>query len=312
MGSVVLSVDAELGWGHHDLDSPPERRVEAGRPGWRALLDLLDTFSIPATWAVVGHLFLSECDRAHAAHPIDDGWFSRERDEWADRPDLRFAPELIAEIAEADPDHEIGCHTFSHVEFGREETTPTVARAELVASLEAAAELDVPAAMTSVVFPRNNVGHRDVLAEWGFTCYRGVRSGSDAPGASALRKIGNATLGAPPLVQPSVDEFGLVNVPASMYLFGFEGAVRRMCERLWEDPIVSAARRGINAAAKNDGIFHIWLHPNNLVTEADVERVRAVLAHVAHRRVLGDLRVETMSEVAARMVNDDATLPLPR
>ena len=311
MGSVVLSIDAELGWGHHDLDDPPAARVEAGRYGWRVLLDMLDTYGIPATWGVVGHLFLDDCDMVHAGHPLADGWFDREHGAWRNRPDLRFAPDLIVEIEEAQVDHEIGCHTFSGVQFDRPETTSEVARAELVASLEAAADAPVSASMTSVLFPRNSVGHRDVLAEWGFSCYRGRGPHRPTPGGNALWKIGNATLASPPLVQPAVDEYGLVNVPASMYLFGFEGPVRRVWERLWEDPILAAAKRGIEAAVESDGIYHLWLHPNNLVTDADVSRVQSVLSIIAHYRVERDLRVETMAEIAARVTNEDASVPIP-
>lgn len=295
MGTVVLSIDAELGWGFHDLETPPTRRVEAGRTGWDTLVELLDEYEIPATWAVVGHLFLNSCDGAHTLHPTPEGWFERERTEWARRPDLRYGPDLIEKIVSADTDHEIGCHTFSHVEFGNPSTTTEIAREELVASLEAAASRSPTPSMSSVVFPRNNVGHRDVLAEWGFTCYRGV-----SPGSGTFHKITRATVGHPPLVRPQIDEYGLVNIPASMYLYGFEGRPRRVVEQVWDDPIVRAARRGINAVADSDRIFHIWLHPNNLVGEAETERLRRVLTAVADGRDAGDVQVETMRAVSQR------------
>ena len=308
LGSVVLSIDAELGWGHHDLDSPPTDRVEAGRSGWRASLDVLDEHDVPATWAVVGHLFLQDCDGRHDGYPTPDGWFARERGEWADRRDLRFAPNLVDAVADADADHEIGCHTFSHVECGDPQTTPEMARAELVASLEAAASASVEPAMSSVVFPRNRVGHRDVLARCGFTCYRGTGPNADALGPSALRKAALAGGATPPLVEPSIDEFGLVDVPASLYLFGFEGTARRLCELVWRDPIVAAARRGIDAAARSDGVFHLWYHPNNLVTDGDVARLRAVVEYIDRRRADGGITVETMADVAQRVRSEaDAT-----
>ncbi|WP_049986717.1 polysaccharide deacetylase family protein [Halobellus rufus] len=294
MGTVVISVDAELGWGFYDLPTPPPDRLEAGRDGWRTLLDLFDHYRIPATWAVVGHLFLEGCDRTHPRHPLAGAWFERERTEWAHRPDLRFAPGLIQEIEAADVDHEIGCHTFSHVLFGDGTTSVEVARAELVAALEAAENAPVSAEMTSVVFPRNSVGHRDVLAELGFTCYRGVRPDTGSFGPKALRKMGT-----PPIVRPYIDEFGLVNVPASLYLFGFEGIARRLCEWVWDDPIVSRARAGVDAALREDGIFHVWLHPNNLTSDLDVERLRRIFGYIADRRERHGLRVATMAEVAS-------------
>ncbi|MDZ5810212.1 polysaccharide deacetylase family protein [Halorubrum sp. AD140] len=311
MGSVVLSLDAELGWGHHDLPSPPADRVEAGRNGWRDSLDLLDEYDVPATWAVVGHLFLHDCDGRHNSHPTPEEWFARERRAWSDRRELRFAPNLVAAIADADADHEIGCHTFSHVEFGDPRTTPEIARAELVASLEAAAAASIQPEMTSVVFPRNSVGHRDVIAQCGFTCYRGTSPTAEAFGPSAIRKIGYLVGSTPPLVEPRVDEYGLVDVPASMYLFSFEGPARRAFELAGRDPVVAAARRGIDAAARRDRVFHLWYHPNNLVTDGDVARLRAILEHIDRRRSEGGLRVETMADVARR-VTADAGRPAPQ
>lgn len=310
MGTFVLSIDAELGWGFQDATSPPTDRLDSGRIGWATLLDLLDTYDVPATWAVVGHLFLSNCDRVHAAHPAGVEWFERERGEWSDRPDLRFAPDLISEIADANADHEIGCHSFTHVDFGDDATTTEMARAELVASLGAASASSVPAAMSSVVFPHDSVGHRDVLAEWGFTCYRGPAPDSERFAPPLLRRLGDATVGPPPIVEPTIDEFGLVNVPASLHLFGLDGPARRICERVVGDPVVAAVRRGIEAVTEGDGVFHVWLRPNDLMTDEDVERLRTVLAHVAHCRDLAGLEVRTMREVSRRV--ESRIEPSPR
>ena len=301
MGSVVLSLDAELGWGFHDLDSPPIDRVESARDGWKRLLDYFDEFDVPATWAVVGHLFLEDCDGEHASHPVGNDWFDAERGRWRSRPDLRFGEGLIERVRGADVDHEIGCHTFSHVLYGDRRTDRALALAELEASIDAARARDV--SFSSFVFPRNVVGHRDTLAESGFSCYRGrapARRFDEAPLGRPLRKLAEATVDAPPLVKPHRDEFGLVNVPASLYLFGFEGVGRSVAESVWGDPVVAAARRGIDAAARRAGVFHMWLHPNNLVTPRDSRRMRTILAYLAERRDAGTVTIETMGEVAER------------
>jgi len=302
MGSVVLSLDAELGWGFHDLDSPPTDRVESARSGWERLVDYFDEFDVPATWAVVGHLFLDECDGEHASHPVERDWFDAERGRWRSRPELRFADGLIERVRKAKVDHEIGCHSFSHVLYGDRRTNRALALAELEASIEAARAHDV--SLSSFVFPRNVVGHRDTLAECGFSCYRGrapTRRLDEFPGGRPLRKLAEATIDAPPLVRPHRDEFGLVNVPASLYLFGFEGAGRSVAESAWEDPVVAGARRGIDAAARREGVFHMWLHPNNLVTPRDGRRMRKILAHLAQRRDVGAVTIETMGEVGDRI-----------
>ncbi|WP_226007294.1 polysaccharide deacetylase family protein [Natrinema salinisoli] len=295
MGSVVISLDAELGWGFHDLPNPPSERVEAGRRGWSVLLDLFSEYDIPATWAVVGHLLLDRCDGEHADHPAPDGWFERERGDWRDREDLRFGPDLVRETLESDVDHEFASHSFSHVLFGRPETDRELAVAELERSIEIATDWNQ--SVKSFVYPRNDVGHRDVLADHGISAYR-----SKSPTGYGVRCMFDLTvLNRSILVEPTIDEHGLVDIPASIFLFGFEGHARTVAESVWEDPMVALARYGIDEAATNDGVFHMWLHPNNLTHERDDRRMRAILAYLDQRRSETDLTVETMADVACRI-----------
>ena len=297
MGAVVFSVDAELGWGFHDLPDPPTRRVEAGREGWLTLLDIFDRYDVPATWAVVGHLMLDSCDGVHADHPAIDGWFDRERTSWRDRPDLRFGTDLVRQTVGGG--HEIACHTFSHVRFGDPRITPEIAAAELAAASDAAERFGVE--YDSIVFPRNAVGHRDRVADAGFTCYRS-REPAPATGAGrAAAKLRDALTARPSMVEPTVDEYGLVNVPPSLFLFGFEGRARTVATALGGDPIRRQARNGIDRAAETDGVFHMWLHPNNLCTPRDARRIDAIVEYAAQRREEDGLRIETMAETAARV-----------
>ncbi|MFC4438068.1 MULTISPECIES: polysaccharide deacetylase family protein [Natrialbaceae] len=294
MGSIVISLDAEIGWGFHDLESPPTDRVESGRRGWSVMLELCAEYDIPATWAVVGHLMLESCDGTHADHPAPEGWFARERNDWWDRDDLRFGPDLVRGILDSDVDHEFASHSFSHVLFGRSETERELAVAELERSIELATEWDQT--IDSFVYPRNDVGHRDVLAESGISAYRGR-----SPTRDGIRGVFDSTLrDRSMVVEPTVDEHGLVNVPASLFLFGFEGPARTVAESVWDDPMVVLARRGIDEAAASDGIFHVWLHPNNLTHERDDRRMKAILAYIDRCRSETDLTVETMADVARR------------
>ncbi|WP_232688712.1 polysaccharide deacetylase family protein [Halobacterium zhouii] len=294
MGTVVISVDAELGWGFHDLANPPARRVAAARGGWQRLLSLFDAHDVPATWAVVGHLFERHCDRTHADHPLGPDWFRRERGSWRDRPDLRFGRGLITDVRDADVGHELASHTYSHVQFG--DVTRDVARAEVEASVAAAREFGVDT--HSFVFPRNNVAHQDVLADAGIRCYRGA---NPSP-ASSVEKLRNALVDSrsPPLVHPERDEHGLVNVPASLFLYGFEDRPRDIVTPVRGDPILRQVEAGLDAAASDEGVLHLWLHPNNLVDASAERRMNRVLTAVAAHRDAGDVTVETMQAVAER------------
>ncbi|MFC4551462.1 MULTISPECIES: polysaccharide deacetylase family protein [Halorussus] len=305
MGSVVLSLDAELAWGFHDLEDRREERVSAARDSWGYLLELFDEFEVPATWAVVGHLMQEACDGKHADHPTPDGWFEHDPGTRESRDEPWYGASLVDAVEDADVDHELGCHTYSHVEFAH--TSREIASAEMRKCVEVAEDRGL--SVDSVVFPRNYVGHRDVLAAYGVKCYRGTqprRWYDRGLLGSASKLLGWPTgLVSPTLVTPTVDEFGLVNVPASLFLFCFEGRARTMVERVTDDPIVSMAKRGIDRAAEEDGVFHMWLHPNNLKDERDFARMRAIVEHVARVRDRRGLAVKTMGEVAADLRDDE-------
>ncbi|WP_435174417.1 polysaccharide deacetylase family protein [Halorussus sp. AFM4] len=309
MGSVVLSLDAELAWGFHDYETMPDDRVGEARESWLRLLELLDDYDVPATWAVVGHLLLDSCDGEHADHPVDDHWFERDPGTWEGRDDRWYGEQLVDAIEDADADHEVGSHTFSHVVM--DEVSREVAAAEIRECVELAERRGD--SLDSLVYPRNYVAHRDVLAAYGVKCYRGnqPRRWYDRGLAGSAAKLLGWPTGAvsPTLVTPEKDEYGLVNVPASLYLFCFEGRARSAVERVAGDPIVSMAKRGIDRASSEQGVFHMWLHPNNLTEERDFRRMEAILEHLAEVRDTTPLSVRTMGSIAADFKDDE---PLPR
>ena len=305
VGSVVISLDAELAWGFHDLQEPPATRIERARGSWLDLLGLFEEFEIPATWAIVGHLFLEECDGRHEDLTTPEGWFSSDPGGRTDEGNVWFAPDLVRAVRDADVDHEIASHTFSHVEFGSEATTKPMAVSELRESTRLANVWDLE--LRSLVFPRNAVGHREVLSEFGFRSYRGVAPDRwyDGTGGEPIGKALSMTLGRtpPPLVTPTVDRFGLVNIPASLFLFSFEGLPKRVATAFGGDPVVRAAKRGIDAAAASEETFHLWLHPNNLTAPEDLERIRSVLEHLTTVESNTGLDVETMDRIATETLS---------
>ncbi|WP_221886626.1 polysaccharide deacetylase family protein [Halonotius roseus] len=309
-GTVVISLDAELSWGFHDQPTMPADRVANPRAAWAFLLRLFDEYEIPATWAVVGHLCLASCDGEHADHPAGTDWFARDPGGHATPRSAWFAPELVETIGNRAVDHEIGLHAFSHVEFGAAETSRAVADAELRQGLAAATAID--ASPSSFVFPRNNVGHRDRLAAHGLTCYRGrqPRRWYDLPPLPAVDTAGKLAtfalgLSGPPIVEPRVDEHGLVNIPASLFLFSFGGRPRDMLATLGGDPVVRQVERGLAALrTRPDGVLHLWLHPNNITTQQDRIRMSEIASLIADYREEYGIGVETMGAVADRVSQD--------
>ncbi|MFD1564327.1 polysaccharide deacetylase [Haloarchaeobius amylolyticus] len=294
------------------MESPPEQRIRNARTGWQRAIELFDSYSIPATWAIVGHLLLDECEGTHRDHPASEfGWFSADPGGDETESEQWFGLPLVEEIIDADTDHELGCHSFSHVVFDRNQITTEIATAEVRRCNAIAHERGL--SFSSFVFPRNVVGFRDVLSRHGFEAYRGASPPRWYDGSSLypFAKFATYTGGdtPPPLVRPVVDEHGLVDIPASLDLFSFEGIARRLAQSVGEDPVVRQAKMGIDAVTEREGVFHIWLHPNNLVRKSDFDRLRQVLSYIADKRDQGLLSVETMADVAQRVSEEDITNP---
>lgn len=237
---------------------------------------------------------MEECDGRHDDHPAGSDWFERERTDWKTRTDLRFCPELIKPLLDSSLDHDIGSHTFSHVVVGECDDRELI-RAELAMAQEAAESFGVE--YDSFVYPRNAVDHRDLLAEFGFRTYRGRRLLPE--GWRGTLETTRSTLNPRriPLSEPVVDGHGLVNVPPSLFLFGFQGSARRACQAIWVDPVVRQMTGAIDRAIREDGIVHAWLHPNDLTTHLNRERMRAIFEYVDRRRGDG-LTVRTMADIA--------------
>ena len=193
-GTMILSLDLELCWGRFDKRPVPLLEADSSeeRNQIKRLLFLMDRYEIPATWAIVGHLMLDECARndgkAHAdifPH-AEYSWF---RKDWyvydpctsAARSPGWYAPDIVEWIRKAQVRHEIASHSFAHIDYGDPECSASTARADLTAAVEAAGLKDIT--LKSFVFPRNQVGHLDVLREHGFRAYRGIdprfRNGSE-------------------------------------------------------------------------------------------------------------------------------------
>ena len=71
-GVFTLSIDYEFAWGYSDYDFTIEDKVRirkeieiVGR-----LIDLFEKYSVPVTWAIVGHLLEKDCSWENAVpHP---------------------------------------------------------------------------------------------------------------------------------------------------------------------------------------------------------------------------------------------------
>ena len=314
--TFVLSLDTELMWGSFHRMSPAQ--FEAGFPAVRGViarvLALLDRYEIPATWAVIGHLFLDACERdpAGTAHPDlihpQQGWWAGEwygMDPCTDRvrDPLWYGTDILDAIQGARVHHEIGCHSFAHPRFGDPAMTEAAAASDLDACLAIARSRGIE--LRSFVFPFNSEGHHRLLRERGFRAYRGtgpeeLRVRSLPTAFQRPARLSTQILGARPLVgQPWETLPGLWDIPASMLLMTRTGPRRLVSHRAR----LRRVRAGLGAAQHSGAVFHLWTHPWNLADDPEFHLavLRDVLDEVVRLRDAGALHVETMGGLAGNL-----------
>jgi peptidoglycan/xylan/chitin deacetylase (PgdA/CDA1 family) len=315
-GVFILSLDEELAWGSVHGGSLPQRTAlfQQARPCIIRLLKLLEKYQIHATWALVGHLFLEQCQPVNGIkHPeiirpkyswYPHDWFLADPCSRLEEAPLWYGRDIIQQIQSCQVAQEIGCHTFSHVRVGEPGCSRECFVSELQACRVEAEKFGLN--LRSFVFPRNSVGHLDALVEAGFITYRGNAPSSFVrlPGIAAgiCRQLGYLLPFAAPVVLPK-RENGLWNLPAS-YFFP---PTHRWWRLLSDMSRVYKIKQGLQKAAKKRFIFHLWFHPFNLASQPDklFNELEVIFAEVCRYRDAGRLDNLTMGELAHN-------LPLPQ
>lgn len=312
-GVFTISLDFELIWGTLDLFGPGgfARACSAERDAVPRLLELFVEFDVSASWCIVGHLFLDRCS-AHEGckHPdivrpnhawAQGDWFAHDPAATEATAPTFYASSIVDQIQACRVPQEIGCHSFSHVIFGDPGCSRDCAASEVAACVRLAEARGLH--LRSFAFPRNQVGHLDVLREHGFTCYRGPEPVwyEQPRWRGVVKRLGHLwdvlSVREPPVVMPRQDEHGLWDIPGSMTFFPMHGLRRHVPMSLR----VRRAVKGLDAAVRRQRIFHFWFHPTNLAdeNEAMFAGLRAILTHARRLRQQGDLDVVPMGALAS-------------
>jgi len=314
-GTMVVSLDLELAWGRFDLlplvTLEHESRQE--RKHIPPLLALFDRYDIPATWAVVGHLMLERCVRNQqgVAHPdlLPHAYYSWFPLDWycldpcttVDSAPAWYAPDIVEWIRRTRVRHEIGSHSFGHIYYGDPECTPSVALADLNAALEIAARQGI--LLKSFVFPRNQVGHLDILKRFGLRSYRGAEPPLIRTENRVLQRavhfLDQLLALRPRAVRAEEALPGLWNLPGNHFFIARDG-MRRMIPMASR---VLKGKRGITHAVKTGGLYHLWFHPFNLNedTEAMLSGLAEIFEYAYRMREQGLLEILTMDDYARRL-----------
>ena len=284
-GTFVLSIDLEMTWGVWDYATAAaeEIAIEKERAIVEELLELLRQYGIRATWATVGALF----DTGHSGR-------EQKKEAW-------YAPELVEKIRDDIVDHEVATHSYEHVYF--REISRDRAAADLKQARRVHGHNRHP--FNSIVFPRNQVAHLDVVQNSGIRVFRSVDAGilgwssrhapKLRPGLNLLSKMIPTPA---PTVLPRRHSNGLVELPSSLLLLGRNGFRRIVNPSVMKAKINSS----LLVAAARRRIFHLWFHPSNFYhqTKNQFAILESGLRTVAKMRDNGTLDVNTMDDFGSK------------
>lgn len=299
----IISLDLELLWGLINAKDKSAKKIinillnnkDKVRKGIDMLLSIFEKYRIPATWATVGHLFLDHCEKIdgiphkHMPRPRPD-WYDKDPCTNINKDPLFYGKDIIEKIISSNIEHEIGYHSFSHVIFP--ECSREVCEAEIREGIKLAKEFGIK--LNSFVFPENKVAHVDILKKYGFKIYRGrVATRYDKDQNIILRLIYGSfhTFVAYP-VEPEWKD-GIWEIKSSMLFFH---------PYFGSHTLLFKAKHGIDRAIKTRRVFHIHMHPHDIVLcRSLIFSLEKLLKYVAKRRDEGKLLVMTMGQLATIM-----------
>lgn len=314
-GAFILSIDAEsfIPLANVNVHDPMCQEVIS------LLIELMEQYEIHATWAVQGnmlvdrHEFTGE-DPLPGVIPDYQKWSSTESLAGKPCTQLNKAPSwkgknAIQQILSCKTSQDIGCHTFSHIRVGGADCNREQFEAELKACQQVFDRFGVTP--YSFIFPWNSVGYVDSLRNYGYIAYRGPSPDWYARLSASLRRFAYPVdhwLLIPSPVPKVSCEMGVWNLPASYHY---------VCGAGWGKMIpislrVNKVKKGLHLAARERQLFHLWLHPYDLVSNTKywLRGLESIFAEVSRYRDSGLLENLTMCEVAIKLENSAHNLKL--
>ncbi|MEL7500620.1 MAG: polysaccharide deacetylase family protein [Planctomycetota bacterium] len=304
-GVFTISLDFELAWGTRGR--PSANRVGPYLDGTRRaidrMLELFERYQISATWVMVGGLVLGGQER----HPLltaaryDDIPIgtSETHPHW-------YAEDILAKIRSVRPEQEIGCHTLTHMYVNESEASREQFDRELGEFVKLFERLGLPRPK-SFIFPKHYMHHFDLLAKHGFTCYRGPESGwferLPTPHLRGAFRLLNSKLRRTPVVGlPSRSPEGLVEIPSSQFYSPFQSVGKFLSI---EDRVQQAIA-GLNAAAAQKKVYHLWTHPFNMGDRTDelMDGLERILKHFATIRSSEPILNKSMQTLTKTLVSN--------
>jgi hypothetical protein len=270
-GSVTFSFDCEGKWGMADISSNWDANLTQVNllKTYEFILETLKDYDISATFAFVGaftesrEVFLDETLPCLSSDNYSK-WLDYSKFRIMDKNEEGwFMPELLNLVKEYNV-HEIASHGYTHIPFSM--LNHRDARTELKLIRQWAKKNKIEC--STLVYPRNMIGHNNLLKEYGIFGYR------DEPDAITDHRVPKVikTLIEETWVLKKSQQFELIEpckIPGGVFInwrYGFRNFV---------PPLVSLLkyRSMINDAILRNQVAHFWTHPHNFITSPSTKNL---------------------------------------
>lgn len=187
--------------------------------------------------------------------------------------------------------HEIAWHGFTHHPLGQT-TEENIVSFEVLESLKIFEKegLDI----TSIVFPRNDVGHLNLMSHSGFDVYRkGIDEKSRLYSNKYYRVVDELNIFKSSQRFKQSKNSPMISLPAGYFLNWPSGPRRLIPSQItykrWDHILESASRCSTQA--------HMWFHPHNMITAPKMrDTFENIIKNISTRIDNGEILNLTMDE----------------
>jgi hypothetical protein len=276
-GSVVFSLDCVGKWGVADrgLDYMAFITTSRLQETYRRILDVFDKYQYKASFAFVAALCLDAEELVSRLGAID-GLFYADKD-WVKVPlaDLRSghgdgwsAPRLIEYVVERSV-HHVCTHGGTHLPYSDRLTSDEAVQWDIEFARAVHARLGI--GWDALVFPRNIVGHLDVITRHGIRGYRGLDRQEALNGrfGKALRFFNELTNFDRLDIRKNIvrDEGnGLLALSAGKFFNAKIGLRSYISTAATRRRIVSLLKCAVDAGTT----LHFYTHPHNFIRDPEM------------------------------------------
>lgn len=297
-GVFTLSLDCEGLWGVADHLGASTASINQNSLSevYTYIEDVLSHHSIKATYAFTTLFTQDEADILKYKDIIKA--YINEQDEW-----YKYIYNVLQNeslngwlgrefyLQAKQNDHEIAWHGFTHHPLGQT-TTKNIVEFEIAESLKIFEKESI--SVNSLVFPRNDIGHLELLHNAGFNIYRkGVIEQSKLHSNKYYRVLDELNILKPSQKFKKSKNNPMIGLPAG-YFLNWPSGPRQLIPsevtyKRWDHILRSASRKSAQA--------HMWFHPHNMITAPKMrDTFENIIKNVSTKIQNGEIVNLTMDE----------------